>query len=236
MPTLLTWNLLHGGGHKRMAPITLCLLSHNADVLLLTEFRRATGGQIAGILADHGWHHQISTDPPRSCNGLLLASRSPLSAAPTRDARLIEADFPDLGFALLGVHIPCASTGSPVRAGPSRFWKHLLARAEFRATGPCLVFGDFNTGRHRRDQVGATLPAPANLDRLEALGYVDAWRVRAPQSREYSWFSAGGDGFRIDHAFASRTLAQRVSGAFYSHAEREDGLSDHSAFLVELAA
>jgi hypothetical protein len=41
---LLTWNLRHGGGARRMPWITLSLLEHKADVVVLTEFRRHVGG------------------------------------------------------------------------------------------------------------------------------------------------------------------------------------------------
>jgi exonuclease III len=69
-----------------MAPIALALLSHEPDVVVLTEFRRTTGGQIAGVLADHGLCHQASTDPAAHRNGLLIASRHAIraEAAPTR--------------------------------------------------------------------------------------------------------------------------------------------------------
>jgi exonuclease III len=44
------------------------------------------------------------------------------------------------------------------------------------------------------------------------------------------------NGFRIDHAMASASLAGEATGCYYSHAEREQRLSDHSALLVEFTA
>jgi exonuclease III len=44
------------------------------------------------------------------------------------------------------------------------------------------------------------------------------------------------NGFRIDHALASAPLAGDATRCYYSHAERESRLSDHSALLVEFTA
>jgi len=43
-----------------------------------------------------------------------------------------------------------------------------------------------------------------------------------------------GNGFRLDHAFATPSLLPRVPGCRYSHREREAGISDHSIVVVEI--
>jgi exodeoxyribonuclease-3 len=43
-----------------------------------------------------------------------------------------------------------------------------------------------------------------------------------------------GNGFRIDHAFLSATLAARVGSIRYSHDERLAGISDHSPLILDL--
>ncbi|MCC6659434.1 MAG: endonuclease/exonuclease/phosphatase family protein [Phycisphaerales bacterium] len=146
MTRILAWNLRHGGGSKRMAPIALSLLSHEPDVVVLTEFRRTTGGQIAGVLADHGLCHQASTDPAAHRNGLIVASRHPIraGAAPTRRGetalsrgpaapmllepaagprppslrhRWLDFEIPDLGLDFTAVHAPHDDPFT--RSGPS---------------------------------------------------------------------------------------------------------------------
>lgn len=73
------------------------------------------------------------------------------------------------------------------------------------------------------------------MDRIAKAGFVDLWRRANRDGREFTWFSNKGNGFRLDHAFASRAVADRVKEVRYSHAEREvKGLSDHSALIVEL--
>ena len=67
-----------------------------------------------------------------------------------------------------------------------------------------------------------------------AVGFSDLWRHRYPDGREFSWYSHRGNGFRIDHAFLSSSLAARAGVIRYSHEERLAGLSDHSVLLLDL--
>ena len=60
---------------------------------------------------------------------------------------------------------------------------------------------------------------------LAAIGYPHATASTPP---------AGGNGFRIDHAFLSPALAARAGDVEYSHDERLRGLSDHSALILDL--
>jgi exodeoxyribonuclease III len=89
MTKLMTWNIQHGGGSRRMPEIALSLVEEGPDVVVITEYRTTTGGQLRGILADHGWEHQACTDPAPRQNGILIASRWPLEGgqAPSSESR-----------------------------------------------------------------------------------------------------------------------------------------------------
>jgi exodeoxyribonuclease-3 len=245
----LAWNLRHGGGARAMPRIVLSLLEHAPDVLVLSEWRTHTGGQIAGILADHGWAYQRTTAPPRATNGLLIASRTPIrEACPDRpqsgpDAsaaipghrpivtrRYLELDLPEAGLALAGVHIPCDGKG----LGREAVFQRVVGAARRRRDEAFILLGDFNAGRHGLDEGGATFTCTRCLGELAALGYADAFRTASGSRREFSWFSHEGSGFRIDHAFVSAPLRGRIRRCWYSHAERTSGLSDHSALVLEL--
>jgi exodeoxyribonuclease III len=238
---LLAWNILHGGGSARMPLIALAIVEHAADAVILTEFRTTTGGQIRAILAEHGWAHQICTDPGRGRNGILIASRSPLdpadAACPSAVApgKAIEASIPALGLRLLAVHIPCDPPFGARDPARAYVWRDVLRTARARRDQPCAVIGDFNTGRHHLDEDGASFSHTASIGKLASMGYLDAWRSRHPEGREPTWISHTGSGFRLDHAFLSRPLAARLQDAWYSHRERELRISDHSALVVSLA-
>lgn len=78
-------------------------------------------------------------------------------------------------------------------------------------------------------------PCTAWFQRLLAQGWVDAWRRRHPQEREYSWFSASrGNVFRYDHALASPPFDARIRSVRYAQELRAAGLSNHAGLVVEL--
>jgi exodeoxyribonuclease-3 len=232
---LMTWNIRQGGGTRRMPEIALALVAHAADVIVMSEVRATTGGQIAGALADHGWKHQHRTQTAPGRNGMLLASKRPLHAVrpidtPSSADRWVQVHLPDLDLHIAGVHIP---DGSRDRAR-KEFWAALLLTARQLRDKSAVLIGDFNTGRHLTDEAGKTFSCADMMGRLSSLGFVDAWRAHNPGQREFSWYSHKGNGFRIDHAFLSPPLAGRLREAVYSHSEREKGLSDHSVMLVDV--
>jgi exonuclease III len=128
------------------------------------------------------------------------------------------------------VHVPCEGRDSTRAA----FLKGVIEVCRRRVGERFMVVGDLNLGRHYLEEEGATFANTPMLGMLATLGYVDAWRRGRAGAREYSWYSNEGAGFRIDHALVSPSLAGLVASAWYSHEERDSGISDHSALLVAL--
>lgn len=228
---LLTLNLRHGGG-ARVPALLDVIASHDADAVVLTEFRMGRSGQaLLDGLAGRGWVHAAHSEPATRTNGVLVASRASFRPVPTRVTRpewrrhWVEVEFDRLR--LVGVYFPLGRPKLP-------FWAWFMEPAMALASERALLLGDFNTGKHRLDETGVTFFGPEYIDRLEALGYVDAWRAQHPDARDYTWFSARGNGFRVDHAFASRSLAPAISSARHSHAERDSRVTDHSGLVIEL--
>jgi exodeoxyribonuclease-3 len=121
----------------------------------------------------------------------------------------------------------------------THFWDAVLRSAEGRLHEPWLFIGDFNTGAHGVDEAGKTFVCAEHFMALSSLGWTDAWRQHNPNLTEWTWYSrfkgsARGNGFRLDHAFASPILKSRVSSCRYSHEERERGASDHSVLVLDL--
>ncbi len=100
-----------------------------------------------------------------------------------------------------------------------------------------LLIGDFNAGESFVDARAYKFMSSDYLVAIREAGFVDLWRARNVET-EHTWFSFGRggvalNGFRIDHAMASASLAGDATRCYYSHVEREARLSDHSALLVE---
>jgi exonuclease III len=146
----------------------------------------------------------------------------------------LELDLRGCGVRLAAVYGPAA--GPPLPA----FWSATVAWLARRAARPYLMLGDFNAGASRVDARDYRFKAGKAFGELAGLGLVDLWRREHGDAREYTWFSSpgggrSGRGFRIDHAFASPVLAERVTSCRYDHEVRERRWSDHSLLVVDLA-
>ncbi|MEM9372136.1 MAG: endonuclease/exonuclease/phosphatase family protein, partial [Planctomycetota bacterium] len=218
---LVAWNILHGGGTRRTPEIALRLAELEPDLVVLTEFRRTTGGQIAGVLHDQGLKSQLSTNPDAGRNGVLIASRvaiEPLAPAPAEAFRnrWLDVSIPDLGVSLTGVHAPDARRSDAERMQrQAHFWQHLVRLGQARRAARHLVAGDLNTGRNRLDERGETLTGGWFLGRLSTLGYRDAFRLVKPSEPGATWTSHTGSGYRIDGVWVSRSLRESVRDVWH---------------------
>jgi exonuclease III len=132
-----------------------------------------------------------------------------------------------------------AGSSHPTGAAKTRFWDAVLQAAKSRLPEPFLFIGDWNTGAHWADETGKTFKCAEHFGRLSTSGWTDLWRFFHPGTTEYTWYSklkggARGNGFRLDHTFATPSLIPRVTSCRYSHTEREARVSDHSIMIVEL--
>jgi exodeoxyribonuclease III len=230
---LLTWNIRAGGG-TRLPRIAEALATHAADVLILTEYRSGDAGQrLRAVLRDLGYSWLSPIEPPGIRNGVLIASR-----VKPRSAAHVAAHVPEPWRMLavtidrirvFGIYMPNLKAKIP-------YWEALIEASTPHASGRALALGDFNTCRAYVDETGATDVTSPFLDKIQDAGFRDVWRDRFPDGREYSWYSHRGNGFRIDHAFASAAMTRRIQTVRYSHDERTGGLSDHSMLLVEIGA
>jgi exodeoxyribonuclease III len=227
---LLAWNIRQGGG-SRLPRIADALARHEADILVLSEYR---GGEAAGhlraALALLGYGYATAVTPPGGRSGVLLAARcafrddGAVGVGLPEPYRMVSAEFP--GFRLVGVYMPNLIAKLP-------YWETLIAILG-ETDGHALAVGDFNTCRPYLDEAGAIDRTAHYMDRIAEIGFCDLWRRRNPELREYSWFSTRGNGLRIDHAFLSDALVARTGTIRYSHEERLAGISDHSPPILEL--
>ncbi|MBI4890031.1 MAG: endonuclease/exonuclease/phosphatase family protein [Acidobacteria bacterium] len=239
---ILSWNIMQGGG-KRSGEIVAAIRRHGPDVIALTEITAGSVERLVRSLKSDGWGEAFTTDPRGREYGICVLSRTPMrqlasqNEMPCGGLRWLEVELPAHGFTLGVVYIlPRAGKERPLK---ERDWDALLKAAKLRKERPYLFMGDWNTGRHRVDEVGSVVPCSDKFVDLGASGWIDVWRNFHGERREFTWYSRMrggvlGNGFRLDHAFSSAPLAPRLRGCRYSHAEREAGSSDHSVMLVEV--
>lgn len=228
---LVTWNIRAGGG-TRLANIAAAIAVHQADVLILTEYRSGEAGQrLRAVLREQGYLWLSPVEPPGICNGVLIATRTrPGSLAHVTEHvpepwRMLTLTINRVR--VFGIYMPNLKAKIP-------YWEALIEASRPHSARHALAIGDFNTCRAFLDEPGATDRTAPFLDKILDAGFRDVWRDRFPEGREYSWYSHRGNGFRVDHAFASKLLAKRIGAIRYSHAERAVGVSDHSALVLDI--
>lgn len=242
-------NLRAGGSGATIDRLLERALARDAETLVFSEFRsNAVGGRICATLRRAGYEHQAETEDQG--NGVLIAARSDFSAVPNPFGlpddqypnAIVQARFGDL--TVYGVYLP----------GQDRKRPHLrcliaAAQRANQAGAAAMAIGDFNSGRNETDieaNVGrnpfadefSTADLYAELERH----WTEAWLYLHPGRTEFSWYpfrrqprAQRRNGWRIDKAFVSRALLGRVAAAEYDHGFRLEGLTDHSALIVELA-
>jgi len=172
---LLAWNIRQGGG-SRLARIADALARHEADILVLSEYR---GGEAAGrlraALALLGYGYATAVTPPPGRSGVLVAARCAFRDDGTvgvglpEPYRMVSAEFPD--FRLVGVYMPNLIAKLP-------YWETLIAILG-ETDGHALAVGDFNTCRPYLDEAGAIDRTAHYMDRIAEIGFCDLWRPAA---------------------------------------------------------
>ena len=233
------------GGGTRLDRIVKTIVGHDADTLVLTEVTRARLGSLQVALAAHGYAHVVAATPPALGGGILIASRQRFDIRESRchivdeDFRWTEVYFAKAQFTLAGIYFP------DTRDAIAAFWPPVLRAADVLRDEPVLLVGDFNSGQSHFDVENDTISSDPWFTAMPFHGLHDLWRHDNGDKREYTWFSRGSrgtkgrqgyapKGFRIDHAFGTLAMRRRVRRAWYSHAERERGESDHSSLLIDV--
>lgn len=174
---IATWNIRHGGSKRRFDCIVETLLNHDADVILLTEFRLGKSNSVQKALLENGWMHQLTYGSLDSCNSVLLASRLPVNISQTVDViakhRWIEVTISDLSLIVFGIHVPAANDQ---KWNKPQFWDSVIEFATEKVCENALIIGDLNTGL-KIDAEGAPFKCSEYINELRQLGWTDAWSI-----------------------------------------------------------
>ena len=97
-----------------------------------------------------------------------------------------------------------------------------------------MIIGDMNCGIPFVDSDSKTFYATEHYQELLNTAWVDSWRSRHLEAKEFTWVSARtGNRFRYDQCLSSPSLDSRIVSIEYDHKPREKRFSDHSLLLVE---
>ena len=229
MLKILSWNIQQGGG-SRTTKIISAISTERPEIFALSEFRNNGNGQLLrNNFLKLGYTHQISSHTDKETNCVLICSKLPFNgfhfpdSDPTYAHGVLKAEFD--AFSIYGVYLP--------HKKKHVLFNFLLKEIEI-STKPCIIIGDYNSGINGVDQVGKSFKYSDFFPKAHKLDYIDAFRSKHGQVKEYSWYSHGGNGYRYDHSYIHKDLKPILTDCYYLHNYREEKYADHSPMVVEL--
>lgn len=252
---LASWNV--NSVRARCDLVVEWLREHAPDVLCLQETKVADPEFPAEVFQRLGY--EIARCGQRTYNGVAILSRHPLEdvqiglhdSGPEDDKRLIAASVQ--GIRILSAYVPNGKhLDSPAYREKLEWLRKLRETLElrYRPDHPLLLCGDFNIARDDRDvfdpermrgQLHFSDAEHAALEQVLDFGLVDAFRKFESAGEHFSWwdYRAGAfrrnRGLRIDYAFVTEPLEQRLRHCWMDKAAREkEKPSDHVPVVVDL--
>jgi len=251
---IATWNV--NSILARLPLVQRWLDEAKPDVLCIQESKCMDDRFPAAAFAELGYQSAIFGQP--TYNGVAILSRSECKDVqrgfpddgPDAQARLIAASID--GVRVVNVYIP---NGAEVGSDKYQFKLEWLRRlrtffdAHYQTTEQVLVCGDFNVATEDRDVHNPKLwegkvlfsePERAALAEIKEWGFIDAFRLRNDEDKQYSWWDyrmmafRRNWGLRIDHIWVTEPLATRARAAMIDKATRGwERPSDHAPVIVE---
>ncbi|MDR2823681.1 MAG: exodeoxyribonuclease III [Prevotellaceae bacterium] len=212
------------------------LRAESPDVLCLQETKAQPEQIDIALFAELGYTTFLHSAQKKGYSGVAILTRiAPDNIAvgmqsPVFDneGRILRADFGDVS--VMSVYVPSGSSGNERQEFKMQFLGEFLPFIEkTRLTRPNIVVcGDYNICHksidinhpERQNGVSGFLPEErAWLDKYEANGMTDSFRVFDARAEQYSWWSYRGGarfrnaGWRIDYQWVSAPLLPRLKAA-----------------------
>jgi exodeoxyribonuclease-3 len=240
----------------RLGVVLGWLQSETPDVLCLQETKVPDGDFPRGQLREAKYHAAFRGE--KGYNGVAILSRRPLEGVrigfdehQSQGTRLISAEV--RGIPIVNTYVP---QGLHPLSGQFREKLDWLQRLyvyfedNFKPSEPLIWLGDFNVApgpedvydpEFLRGQVGFHPDEQAQLMRFRQWGLVDLFRLHHPEPGHYTFWDyqikkavEKKKGWRIDHIWATKPLADRCAKAWIDVRPRlGEKPSDHTFVVAE---
>lgn len=227
---LLVWDLGRPG-KARVQRILQHLIAQSYDLLVLAKCRSESLATVVSTLEAENYTTLLggaSFQP-----SLLVASKQPVKQTQEQPPKNYEhryIAFQQQQVHALAVHVPYAAESEGLE-GKRRYWQAVSNWAKKHERQKAIILGIFNTGLPT-DTEGERFTLGESIQTLLNQGWVDCWKAKNPNVRDFGWFSHTGNGFRLDHCFFSPALAPDLEDAEFDHEARLARLSSSAPLVV----
>ncbi|MBM4091291.1 MAG: exodeoxyribonuclease III [Planctomycetes bacterium] len=253
---IATWNV--NSIRSRLERLIDWLARVKPDVVCLQELKVTDDAFPYDTIREAGYHAVVHGQ--KTYNGVAILSREePRDVARGLEdgvddpqARLIAARVNDVH--VISVYFPNGQSVGSDKWTYKLDWMRRLRRyldRRFQPPDPVLLCGDINVARDdldvaRPDQWAASVlchpDARAALEHIRCWGLNDVFRDKHPEGGLYSWWDyrmlafPRNDGLRIDHIFATESVAARCGHTEIDRDERKgEKPSDHAPVIASFA-
>jgi exodeoxyribonuclease-3 len=259
MVSIATFNV--NSVKARLPNVLAWLDAAKPDIVLLQELKCETDAFPRMEFEDKGYN--LAIHGQKTYNGVAILSKFPIDDVITRlpgddadeQARYIEAVVSLKGKAIrvASAYVPNGQdVGSDKFAYKLKFYERLRAHWEqtLQHHEIAVLGGDFNVAPFPLDvldpksQDGSVCYHPAEREQLRALmnlGLYDAFRLKHPDTKQFSWWDYRGGGYergngmRIDHLLLSPYAVDALQDCWIDEEPRkQEKPSDHAPVLANL--
>jgi exodeoxyribonuclease-3 len=197
----------------------------------------------------------------KTYNGVAICAKQPLEKVqkgfagdPADEQKRFISGYA-YGLNLINIYAPHGGLEGEEKFQYKQDWyQKLMAHLDdhYSPEDPLLIVGDFNVAREDADvhdpvalegSIG-TLPGErAAFEKLMGWGFVDTFRHKYPDKRQFTWWDyIGGaiwkdEGMRIDYAICTRSLLEKVEEVevdLWPRRRRQPKPSDHAPLIITL--
>lgn len=249
-----TWNV--NSISMRLPHLIEWLQTHKPNVVCLQETKTVDEKFPLQALTEIGYYCEFYGE--RSYNGVAILSDRPImnvrkgfvGGDADSQRRLIEAEIDSVH--IINVYIPNGSAvGSSKYAFKLNWLENLRQHIQHNhdLNEEVVLCGDFNIATEDKDCYNAELvkgtimvsdAERTSLGDIKSLGFVDTFRINNQDGGEYSWWDyrmgcfRRNWGFRIDHIWASESLAKQCDSVVIDKITRKkDKPSDHAPVIAK---
>lgn len=249
-----TWNV--NSISVRLPHLIDWLKTHKPNVVCLQETKTVDEKFPLDQLTEIGYYCEFYGE--QSYNGVAILSDRPImnvrkgfiGGEDNSQRRLIEAEVDSVH--IINVYIPNGSAVGSTKYAFKLNWLEKLRQhiqTNHNMDKQLVLCGDFNIATEDRDCYnpelvkGTIMVSDAERDLLntiKSLGFVDTFRINNQEKGEYSWWDyrmgcfRRNMGFRIDHVWASESLAAQCDSVFIDKTPRKlERPSDHAPVIAK---